>query len=110
LVTAVSNAAINDVQKALNAIRGAVTEEDRDTQLATLALLSSTSDSIIQAVRKMSDAEPKTKTQKVAIPQTRVVKQQSPQQQTTRDIERDKRDTAAQKPQPPLTPQQQRAQ
>lgn len=105
-----SKEAINDVQKALNAIRRAVAEEDRDTQLATLALLNSTSDSIIQAARKMSDAEPKTKTQKIAIPQTRVVKQQSPQQQKTKDGESDKRDTAAQKPQPPLTPQQQREQ
>jgi hypothetical protein len=105
-----SKEAINDVQKALNAIRSAVAEEDRDTQLATLALLTSTSDSIIQAARKMSDAQTKTKTQTVAIPQTRVVKQQSPQQQPTNDGERDKRDTETKKPQPPLTPQQQREQ
>jgi hypothetical protein len=109
-VAAVSKEAINDVQKALNAIRSAVAEEDRDTQLATLALLNSTSDSIISTARKMGDTQTKTKTQKVAIPQTRVVKQQSPKQQTTKDVERDKRDTAAKKPQPPLTPQQQREQ
>ena len=105
-----SKAAINDVQKALNVIRSAVAEEDRDTQLATLALLVSTSDAIIQSARKMTDAQPKTKTKKVPIPQTKVVKQQSPQQQTSKDDEDDKRDTAAQKPQSPLTPQQQRAQ
>ncbi|MEX0450503.1 hypothetical protein V6X62_01565 [Spiribacter sp. 218] len=105
-----SKAAINDVQKALNAIRSAVAEDDKDTQLATLALLNSTSDSIIQAARKMGDAQTKTKTQKVAIPQTRVVKQQSPQQPTSKDREREERDTAAKKPQPPLTPQQQREQ
>jgi hypothetical protein len=106
----VSKAAINDVQKALNVIRSAVAEEDRDTQLATLALLNSTSDSIIQTARKMSNAQTKTKTQKVPIPQTRVVKQQSPQQQTSTNDEQDKRDTTPQKPQPPLTPQQQREQ
>jgi hypothetical protein len=105
-----SKEAIKDVQKALNTIRSVLAEEDRDTQLATLALLNSTSESIIQAARKMSDAPTKTKTQKVAIPQTRVVKQQSPKQQKTSNGERDKRATTAQKPQPPLTPQQQREQ
>ncbi|AUB79305.1 hypothetical protein BBH56_09470 [Spiribacter roseus] len=107
-----SKAAINDVQKALNAIRSAVTKEDRDTQLATLALLNSTSDSIINTARKLGDAQTKakTKTQKVPIPQTKVVKQQSPQQQTSRGREREERDAAAKKPQPPLTPQQQREQ
>ena len=107
-----SKEAINDVQKALNVIRSTVAEEDRDTQLATLALLVSTSDAIIQSARKMSDAEPKTKTKKVAIPQTRVVKQQSPPKSGTKDDGngREERDTTAQKPQPPLTPQQQREQ
>jgi hypothetical protein len=111
LAAAVSKEAINDVQKALNVIRSAVPEEDKDTQLATLALLVSTSDAIIQSARKMTDAQPKTKTKKVPIPQTKVVKQQSPQQQpTSKDDNSDKRDTAARKPQPPLTPQQQREQ
>ena len=105
-----SKQAINDVQNALNAVRSTVAKEDRDTQLATLALLVGTSDAIIQSARKMTDAQPKTRTKKVAIPQTRVVKQQSPQPQTTNDGEREKRDTAPQKPQPPLTPQQQREQ
>jgi hypothetical protein len=106
----VSEESIKEVQKALNAIRSAVAEEDRDTQLATLALLNSTSDTIIQTARKMEDAQTKIKTQKVAVPQTRVVKQQSPQQQPRKDGDRDKRDIAARKPQPPLTPQQQREQ
>ena len=112
-----SEEAINDIQKALNAIRSSIAEEDRDTQLATLALLVSTSDAIIQSARKMSDAEPKTKTKtktktkKVAIPQTRVVKQQSPQQPQKNDAdERRTGNTKAQKPEPPLTPQQQREQ
>ena len=109
-MTPVSKTAINDVQKALNVIRSTVADEDRDTQLATLALLTSTSDSIINTARKLEDTQTKTKTQKVAIPQTRVVKQQSPQQQTSKDRERDERDVAAQTPQPPLTPQQQREQ
>ena len=106
-----SKEAINDVQKALNVIRSSVAEEDRDTQLATLALLVSTSDAIIQSARKMSDAGTKTKTKKVAIPQTRVVKQPSSQQPQKNDAdERSTGETKAQKPQPPLTPQQQREQ
>lgn len=105
-----SKEAVNDVQKALNAIRSAVAEEDRDTQLATLALLNSTSDSIINTARQMETTQTKTKTQKIAIPQTRVVKQQSPQQQTTNDGKHDTGDTTAKKPQPPLTPQQQKEQ
>ena len=106
-----SKGAINDVQKALNVIRSTVAEEDRDTQLATLALLVSTSDAIIQSARKMNDAQPKTKTKtkKVAIPQTRVVKQQSSQQPQKNDADEwSTGDTKAKKPQPPLTPQQQR--
>jgi len=109
-VAAVSNEAINDVQKALNVIRSTVAEEDRDTQLATLALLNSTSDSIIQTARKMGDTQ--TKTQKVAIPQTKVVKQKATASNDTDDTERTRSNdaTSPTKPQPPLTPQQQREQ
>jgi len=103
-----SKEAINDVQKALNTIRSAVADEDRDTQLATLALLVATSDDVIATARKIEGDQTKVKTQKVSIPKTKVIKQQSPQPQTTDDGERQKRDTAPQQPQPPLTPQQQR--
>jgi len=110
----VSKEAINDVQKALNVIRSAVAEEDRDTQLATLALLNSTSDSIIQTARKMGDAQTKTKTKttKVAIPQTKVVRQKGTASNDTDDTERTRSndDLSPTKPQPPLTPQQQREQ
>jgi predicted membrane-bound mannosyltransferase len=112
VVAAVSKAAINDVQKALNVIRSAVAEEDKDTQLATLALLNSTSDSIIQTARKMGDAQTKTKTTKVAIPQTKVVKQKATASNDTDDTERTRSndDLSPTKPQPPLTLQQQREQ
>jgi hypothetical protein len=110
VVAVLSKTAINDVQKALNVIRSAVSEEDRETQLATLALLNSTSDSIIQTARKMTDAQPKT--QKVAIPQIKVVKQKGTASNDTDDTERTRSndDLSPTKPQPPLTPQQQREQ
>jgi hypothetical protein len=112
VVAVLSKTAINDVQKALNVIRSAVSEEDRETQLATLALLNSTSDSIIQTARKMTDAQPKTKTQKVAIPQIKVVKQKGTASNDTDDTERTRSndDLSPTKPQPPLTLQQQREQ
>ena len=96
-----SKEAINDVQKALNTIRSAVAEEDRDTQLATLALLVAASADVVATARKIEGDQTKVKTQKVAIPKTKVIKQQSPQPQTTDDGEREKRDTAPQQPQPP---------
>ena len=105
-----SKEAIYDVQKALNVIRGTIAEEDRDTQLATLALLIATSADVIATARKIEGDQTKVKTQKVAIPKTKVIRQQSPQPSATDDSEREKRDTAPQTPQPPLTPQQQREQ
>ena len=105
-----SKEAINDVRKALNVIRSAVAEEDRDTQLATLALLVAASADVVATARKIEGDQTQVKTQKVAIPKTKVIKPQSPQPQTTDDGEREKRDTTPQKPQPPLTPQQQREQ
>jgi hypothetical protein len=112
VVAAVSKAAINDVQKALNVIRSTVAEEDKDTQLATLALLNSTSDSIINTARKMRDTQTKTKTQKVAIPQTKVVKQKATASNDIDDTERTRSNDnlSPTKPQSPLTPQQQREQ
>ena len=109
---AVSKAALQDIQRSLNAIRDTVSAEDAQTRMAALQLLLGASESIVQLARKMDDADDKTKTrtQKVAIPQTRVVKQKAA---TNNDADvtertRDKRDTAPTHPQPPLTPQQQR--
>jgi len=99
-----SKEAISDVQKALNTIRSAIAEEDRDTQLATLALLVATSADVVATARKIEGDQTKVRTQKVAIPKTKVIKQQSPQPQTADDGEREKRDTKPQTPQPPLTP------
>jgi len=81
--------------------------------MAALQLLLSASESIVQLARKMDGGEgkAKTRTQKIAIPQTKVVKQQATTQNDANDAEeRDKLNTAAVQPQSPLTPQQQREQ
>lgn len=107
-----SEEAINDVQKALNAVRAAVAEEDRETQLATLALLVDVSDSVIQSARALEGetTKVKTKTQKVAVPQTRVIAKQEPDKSAgpKNPIEPERRDVKPRKPQAPLSPQQQR--
>ena len=109
----VSKDALQDIQRSLNAIRNTVSAEDARTQMAALQLLLSASESIVQLARKMDSSEGKaktqTQTQKIAIPQTKVVKQKVATQNDGNDAEeREKRDTAAVQPQSPLTPQQQR--
>jgi hypothetical protein len=110
----VSKAAINDVQKALNVIRSTASEENADTQMAVLALMLSTSESIVNTARKMNSnsTKPKPRVQKVAKPQTNVVKQKTPASNETDDTERTRSndDLSSKKPQSPLTPQQQREQ
>ncbi|KAF0281251.1 hypothetical protein [Spiribacter roseus] len=108
-----SKTALQDIQRSLNAIRDTVSAEGAKTQMAALQLLLGTSESIVQLARKMAREEQKTKTrtQKIAIPQTKVVKQQAATQNDANDTDgREKRDTAPTTPQAPLTPQQQREQ
>ena len=109
-----SKEAINDVQKALNAIRSITAEENAETQMAVLALMLSTSESIVANTRKISSAktQQKPRTHKRAQPKAPIAKQNpapSNDRQDTDDTEqaREKRNTAAVKPQPPLTIQQQ---
>jgi len=107
----VSKDALQDIQRSLNAIRNTVSAENARTQMAALQLLLGASESIVQLARKMDGGEGKaqTRTQKIAIPQTKVVKQKLATQNDGNDAEeREKRDTAAVQPQSPLTPQQQR--
>lgn len=108
-----SKTALQDIQRSLNAIRDTVSAEDAKIQMTALQLLLATSEGIVQLARKMTGDEHKTKTrtQKIAIPQTKVVKQQPAAQNDANDTDgREKRDTAPTTPQAPLTPQQQREQ
>jgi len=107
----VSKTALQDIQRSLNAIRKTVSAEDARIQMAALQLLLGASESIVQLARKMDGSEGKAKrrTQKIAIPQTKVVKQKVATQNDANATDgREKRDTAPTTPQAPLTPQQQR--
>lgn len=108
-----SKTALQDIQRSLNAIRNTVSAEDARTQMAALQLLLGASESIVQLAKKMAGdgGEMKTPTQKIAVPQTKVVKQKMATQNDANDTnEREKRDTAPTTPKAPLTPQQQREQ
>ena len=64
----------------------------------------STSSSVVALVKKMAKPETKAVTRTVAVPKTKIVKQEPPQQTTPKGIERT--DFTPIRPQPPLPNQQ----
>ena len=90
--------ALQDIQKALNIIRNQIDVVDTDTKWAALELMLASSASIVALAKKM--AKPETVTRTVAVPKTKIVKQQTTPQTTPKDIERT--DFAPIRPQPPL--------
>ena len=100
-----SKQALQDIQQALNAIRGEIERVDDATKWAALELMLSTSASVVALAKKMAEPETRTVTRTVGVPKTKIVKQPSPQQQATpKDTERT--DFAPIRPQPPLPNQQ----
>jgi len=100
-----NKSALQDIQQALNAIRGEIERVDDETKWAALELMLGTSSSVVVLAKKMAKPETKTVTRTVAVPKTKVVKQQTPQQQMTpKDTERT--DFTPIRPQPPLSNQQ----
>lgn len=107
-----NKSAIQDIQQSLNAIRGEIEQVDDETKWAALELMLSTSSSVVALAKKMAKPETKTVTRTVAVPKTKIVKQEpqqqtkhEPQQQTKhRDTERT--DFTPIRPQPPLSNQQ----
>ena len=95
-----NKSALQDIQQALNAIRGEIERVDDETKWAALELMLGTSSSVVALAKKMAKPETKTVTRTVAFPKTKVVKQQTPPQTTPKDIERT--DFAPIRPQPPL--------
>ena len=93
-----NKSALQDIQQALNAIRSEVEHVDDETKWAALELMLSTSNSVVALAKKM--AKPETVTRTIAVPKTKIVKQQTPPQTTPKDIERT--DFAPIRPQPPL--------
>jgi hypothetical protein len=96
----VNKSALQDIQQALNAIRGEIERVDDETKWAALELMLSTSNSVVVLAKKMAKPETKTVTHTVAVPKTKIVKQQPQQQTTPKDTERT--DFTPIRPQPPL--------
>ena len=92
--------ALQDIQKTLNIIRNQIDAVDARTKWAALELMLSTSNSVVALAKKMAKPETKTVTRTVAVPKTKIVKQQTPQQTTPKDPERT--DFTPIRPQPPL--------
>ena len=100
-----NKSALQDIQQALNAIRGEIERTDDETKWAALELMLSTSNAVVALAKKMAKPETKTVTRTVAVPKTKIVKQQTPQQQKIpKDTERT--DFTPIRPQPPLSNQQ----
>ena len=93
-----NKSALQDIHQVLNAIRGEIERVDDETKWLALELMLSTSKSIVALAKKM--AKPETVTHTVAVPKTKIVKQQTPPQMTPKDIERT--DFTPIRPQPPL--------
>ena len=96
--------ALQDIQKTLNIIRNQIDAVDTDTKWAALELMLASSASIVALAKKMTKPETKTVTRTVAVPKTKIVKQQIPPQTTPKDTERT--DFTPISPQPPLSNQQ----
>ena len=96
--------ALQDIQQALNAIRSEIERVDDETKWAALELMLGTSSSVVALAKKMPKPETNTVTRTVAVPKTKVVKQEPQQQAAPKDTE--PTDFTPIRPQPPLPNQQ----
>ena len=69
-----NNSALKDIQQSLNIIRAEIEKVDAETKMAALELIMSTSQSVVAMARKLT--KPKVRTKTVAIPKTKIVRQQ----------------------------------
>ena len=99
-----NKSALQDIQQALNAIRGEIERVDDETKWTALELMLGTSSSVVALAKKMTKPETKTVTRTVAVPKRKIVKQEPPQQTTPKDTE--PTDFTPIRPQPPLPNQQ----
>ena len=90
---------LQDIEQALNAIRSEIERVDDETKWAALELMLSTSNSVVALAKKMAKPETKTVTRTVAVPKTKIIKQEPPQT-TPKDAE--PTDFAPIRPQAPL--------
>ena len=99
-----NKSALQDIQQALNAIRSEIERVDDETKWAALELMLGTSSGVVALAKKMAKPETKTVTRTVAVPKTKIVKQEPKQQATPKDTER--KNFTPIRPQPPLSNQQ----
>ena len=71
-----NNSALKDIQQSLNIIRTEIVKVDDETKMAALELIMSTSQSVVAMARKLTKPKVRTKIKKVAIPKTKIVRQQ----------------------------------
>ena len=83
-----NNSALQDIQQALNAIRGEIERVDDETKWAALELMLSTSSSVVALSKKMTKPDTKTVTRTIAVPETKIVKRQPQQQTVPKEIRR----------------------
>jgi len=95
-----NKSALQDIQQALNAIRNEIERVDDEKKWAALEFMLGTSSSVVALAKKMASPKTKTVTRAVAVPKTKIVKQQTPPQTTPKDTERI--DFTPVRPQPPL--------
>ena len=95
---------LQDIQQALNAIRSEIERVDDETKWAALELMLGTSSSVVALAKKMAKPETKTVTRTLAVPKTKIVKQEPQQQALPKEIERT--DFTPICPKPPLSNQQ----
>ena len=82
-----NKSALQDIQQALNAIRSEIERCDDETKWVALELMLGTSSSVVPLAKKMAKPETKTEARTVAVPKTKIVTQQPPQQTTPKDAE-----------------------
>jgi len=99
-----NKSALQDIQQALNAIRGKIKRVDNETKWAALELMLSTSNSVVALAKKITKPKTKTVTRTVSVPKTKIVAQPPQQQTTPKDTERT--DFEPIRPKPPLPNQQ----
>ena len=99
-----NKSALQDIQQALNAIRSEIERVDDETKWAALELMLGSSSSIVALAKKMTRPKTKTVTRTIAVPKTKIVRQEPHHQTTPKDTERT--DLTPIRPQPPLPNQQ----
>ena len=99
-----NKSALQDIQQALNAIRSEIERVDDETKWAALELMLGSSSSIVALAKKMTRPKTKTVTRTIAVPKTKIVRQEPQHQTTPKDTERT--DPKPIRPQPPLPNQQ----